>query len=251
MNDKLIYDIGVHDGHDSEFYLKKGFKVVGVEANPKLVQKLKVKFKDYIESNQFILIEKAVSDVSGNEISFFINDGKDDWGTTSPNWNRSMDDRFEEIKVESINIEDIVDLYGMPYYMKIDIEGSDILCLNSLIKIGEKPDNLSIELLTFNNLVNENVDHLEILRKLKELGYLNYKISDQSKSHVVECPYPPLEGTYVDYRFNGLCSGLFAKELNNPIIPYDELLEQYNEYFTEKRSNRIFQQSGWYDVHVN
>jgi len=251
MDEKLIYDIGVHDGHDSEFYLKKGFKVIGVEANPKLAEKLKIKLKSYIENDQFILVEKAISYVSGDEISFFINDDKDDWGTTSPKWNRSMDNRFVEIKVETINIEDMVDLYGMPYYMKIDIEGSDVLCLNSLINIGSKPENLSIELLTFNNLVNEDVDHLEILRKLKELGYTNYKISDQSKNHVVDCPYPPLEGSYIDYRFNGLCSGLFGKELINGSISYDKLLNQYNEYFTEKKSNGVFQHSGWYDVHVN
>ena len=33
----LIFDIGMHIGQDTEFYLKKGFCVVAVEANPKLV----------------------------------------------------------------------------------------------------------------------------------------------------------------------------------------------------------------------
>ena len=28
----LIYDLGSHNGQDSEFYLKKGFTVVAVEA---------------------------------------------------------------------------------------------------------------------------------------------------------------------------------------------------------------------------
>ena len=32
----LIFDIGCHLGEDSEFYLRKGFKVVAVEANPEL-----------------------------------------------------------------------------------------------------------------------------------------------------------------------------------------------------------------------
>jgi hypothetical protein len=32
----LIYDIGLHKGEDSEFYLKKGFRVVAIEALPSL-----------------------------------------------------------------------------------------------------------------------------------------------------------------------------------------------------------------------
>ena len=32
----IIFDIGMHCGEDTDFYLKKGFTVVGVEANPEL-----------------------------------------------------------------------------------------------------------------------------------------------------------------------------------------------------------------------
>ena len=34
LNNDLIFDIGFHTGLDSEFYLRKGFRVVGVEARP-------------------------------------------------------------------------------------------------------------------------------------------------------------------------------------------------------------------------
>ena len=34
----LIYDVGMHKGEDTEFYLSKGFKVVGFEADPDLTQ---------------------------------------------------------------------------------------------------------------------------------------------------------------------------------------------------------------------
>ncbi len=29
MRDDLIYDVGMHTGEDTEFYLRKGFRVVG------------------------------------------------------------------------------------------------------------------------------------------------------------------------------------------------------------------------------
>lgn len=38
MNAQLIYDIGAHLGEDTDFYLKKGFKVVAIEANPFLAE---------------------------------------------------------------------------------------------------------------------------------------------------------------------------------------------------------------------
>lgn len=39
MNNSLIIDVGMHTGRDTEFYLKKGFNVVAIEANPELVKK--------------------------------------------------------------------------------------------------------------------------------------------------------------------------------------------------------------------
>ena len=33
----LIYDVGLHLGEDTEYYLKKGFRVIAFEANPELV----------------------------------------------------------------------------------------------------------------------------------------------------------------------------------------------------------------------
>ena len=40
----LIYDLGCHNGQDSDFCLKKGFTVFAVEANPELCDVLKLRF---------------------------------------------------------------------------------------------------------------------------------------------------------------------------------------------------------------
>ncbi len=34
--DDLIYDVGMHKGEDADYYLKKGFRVIGFEAIPEL-----------------------------------------------------------------------------------------------------------------------------------------------------------------------------------------------------------------------
>ena len=36
FHNDLIYDLGVNRGEDCAFYLAKGFRVVGIEANPSL-----------------------------------------------------------------------------------------------------------------------------------------------------------------------------------------------------------------------
>ncbi len=40
----LIFDIGMHKGEDSEYYLKKGFDVVAFEAHPGLISETKNHF---------------------------------------------------------------------------------------------------------------------------------------------------------------------------------------------------------------
>ena len=39
MNNNLIFDFGFHNGDDSDFYLRKGYNIVAIEANPELVNK--------------------------------------------------------------------------------------------------------------------------------------------------------------------------------------------------------------------
>jgi hypothetical protein len=38
MDGNLIYDFGMHDGADTDYYLRKGFRVVAVEADPLLAR---------------------------------------------------------------------------------------------------------------------------------------------------------------------------------------------------------------------
>ena len=66
---KLIYDVGMHKGEDTEFYLRRGFRVVGVEANPYLVEELRSKFSAEISSGTLQLVDRAISN-SGGVVTF-------------------------------------------------------------------------------------------------------------------------------------------------------------------------------------
>ena len=45
MDPKLVCDVGMHRGGDTAYYLHKGFRVVGVEANPAMADQLRDRVK--------------------------------------------------------------------------------------------------------------------------------------------------------------------------------------------------------------
>jgi FkbM family methyltransferase len=116
----LIYDLGAHNGQDSDFYLKKGFNVVAVEANPALCDSLRRRFSREIAEGRFSLVEKAVGERFG-KVEFFVNTDRSVWGTTaynqryrerssakvSPNWTK--------IVVPSVPFSWLTDQFGVPY----------------------------------------------------------------------------------------------------------------------------------------
>jgi hypothetical protein len=60
----LIYDVGLHKSEDAEFYLRKGFRVVGFEADPDLVAFCRERLKAFIDGGQLMLVEGASVDPS-------------------------------------------------------------------------------------------------------------------------------------------------------------------------------------------
>jgi len=270
INENLIYDIGMHRGKDTEFYLNKGFDVIAVEANPDLIEDARKKFAEEMETGQLTIIDKAISEKKGF-VDFYINKEKDEWGSIHFGWNSGSMANLKKISVESIPFEEIISRYGMPYYMKIDIEGADIICIKSLLKFPVKPAFISCELLSPHNFNTNRIDCLDILCCLKVLGYKKFLATNQKRNHEVRCPFPPKEGKYFDYHFDEDCSGLFGRELDGEWMDLDPFAYYYLSYFHEyaglNRSDYIrralnkyfktkfkeksyFPRYDWFDVHA-
>src|SRR5260221_318067 len=206
MRQNLVYDIGLHLGEDSEFYLKKGFDVVAVEANPTLADKAANRLKPYVDAGRLTIVNKAIARNEG-PITFFVTDVSD-WGTTDSQWaerNRRFGLAINEVTVAGIAFYSLLERYGVPYYMKIDIEGADTLCLEGLLAKPNRPKYLSIESskTSFDDLVNE-------FCLLQKLGYRKYKIVAQHRIEEQRLPNPAREGRFVDYVFQEGSSGAFG-----------------------------------------
>src|SRR5437899_1108486 len=85
VQNNLLYDVGAHTAEDTEFYLKKGFDVVAVEANPGLNSRIRERFKSNIDNGRLVLVEAAIAERKG-EIDFFLNESESVWGTIRSEW---------------------------------------------------------------------------------------------------------------------------------------------------------------------
>jgi len=83
MQRNLIFDLGVHRGEDTEFYLKKGFSVVAVDANPELCRFVEDRFPNAVADRKLTVVNRAITQTAGR-VEFYQNLEWDVWGTIDP-----------------------------------------------------------------------------------------------------------------------------------------------------------------------
>lgn len=69
------------------------------------------------------------------------------WGTTSDEMvtRDLMVAASEAVDLQAVHFADKLRQTGMPSFMKIDIEGSDMLCLQALLEFERRPQSVSVE----------------------------------------------------------------------------------------------------------
>lgn len=258
----LVYDVGAHLGEDSNFYLKLGFRVVAVEANPALVKKLRLRFSREIESGDYQLVPYAIGD-STQEITFYVNNSLSVWGTTNPDWarrNERMGAQSEPIKVKCVQFADVLAEYGTPHYLKIDIEGADMLCVDALRARSACPSFLSIE--------SNKTSWAELMSELNvlyEIGYRRFKVVDQRRHFAGD--FATRDGKRVHHQFESDSSGPFGEHLAGEWLTREEAIMRYRSIFRLYRTigdnrllgrvlgkmpllRRIRDLVSWYDTHA-
>ena len=64
----------MHKGEDTDYYLRRGFNVVGIEANPDLAELCKIRFQDAIAPERLHIVEGAIAPPSTEKtVTFFKN----------------------------------------------------------------------------------------------------------------------------------------------------------------------------------
>jgi FkbM family methyltransferase len=248
----LIFDVGCHRGEDSRFYLQKGFRVVAVEANPALCDELRDTFFREATIGQFVLVEKAIAEVSG-EIEFFVNSAHSIWGTIRPEIAERDSTNFSRIVVPSVTFGSLLQSYGVPRYLKIDIEGADMLCLESLLSEPDRPDFVSFE--TDRKTIAALRCELSLLTRL---GYRRFQLVDQKTVQKQEQPFPAREGLHADCGIAPDAAGLFGLELPGRWLSPPEFIASYARVMARDRLAGLARRcalpnlirGSWYDIHA-
>lgn len=230
----LIYDVGLHRGEDTAYYLARGFTVVAIEADPDLVEYCESRFEKEIKSRRLVIVQGAiVEDDRMQSVGFYRNNKVSVWGTVLKNWadrNSSFGAESSLIEVPVVNIKSLLLKYGCPYYMKIDIEGMDLACLIKLLDSDCRPKYISLEAdkVDFKKLQEE-------FRTFARLGYGSFYIQQQADIRKHRVPSGSREGDYVDYSFEDGSSGPFGSDLIGPWLTTEEALLRYKKIFREYR----------------
>jgi FkbM family methyltransferase len=230
----LIFDIGAHHGEDSEYYLKKGFKVVAFECAPNNINYLKQLFESEIETGALVLETKAVISEGGNgkQVEFFV-DEHSVWGTVYFEWssrNSRLNSTSQPILVDTIDPLEIYSKHGLPFYMKIDVEGSDIDVLRSLVVVEYqlRPKFVSVE--------SSKVSWKSLMQEFsifKDLGYTKFAVVQQSRNHKKVSRLVAPDGRIELFRHKRHSSGPFGEDLHVKWMSYDKAIDKYRMIFVK------------------
>jgi FkbM family methyltransferase len=111
----LIYDVGVCNGDDSAYYLHKGYRVVGIEASPLLLEPLRKRFEGAIGDGRYQLLPVGIAETAG-EAPFWVCDDRPEWSSFDRSIASRKGFRHHCVQVETRPFEWMLETYGTPFY---------------------------------------------------------------------------------------------------------------------------------------
>lgn len=255
MIENLIFDIGMHNGNDTESYLAKGFRVVAVEANPAFVEAGIRRFSRAISAGRLVIEGSAISHREGTT-SFWVNDEKDEWSALDPAVGGRSGTRCHEVSVPCVRLSTMLKKYGVPFFLKSDIERADRYALEDL-NSADLPRYVSVEA--------HELDYLLVLWKH---SYREFKIVDQMR---LNSNLPLLSnehfharilkrafwfadrvrnkfGKKIKYRAGS--SGPFGEDSQGPWLPIEDVAYEFLHYSKKYKDRGTMDPRSWFDFHA-
>lgn len=157
---KLIYDLGSHKGLASIYLGLKnpGAIVCSFEANQKTFMQL----LDIIWQLPFIKpYSMAAGDGQKHDFYNLSNDATSTGAGFFPKKNKETRPRYE---MNTYTLKELFELTGVPDFIKMDIEGSEIVVLPQLKGLKEKPKEIIME-------IHRQVNRWDVHKWLQDAGY--------------------------------------------------------------------------------
>ena len=156
----MFFDIGANIGKWTIANINATNKIIAIEASPCTFENLKIHLKN--QPNVEIL-NYAICDNNSEPTQFHHCTDADTLSTLNSKWLTSNDSRFynyryNTITVNTLTIDKLIENYGMPDLIKIDVEGGEYECIKSLT---QKSPVLCFEWASeLNEISTQSLDHL-------------------------------------------------------------------------------------------
>lgn len=167
----MYFDIGANIGSWSLANVNKCERIIAVEASPITFKKLKTNCQhDKITHVNYVICNNNEKDIT------FYHANCDVLSTINKDWLTSKSSRFynqpyTEITCESKSLDKLIQDFGTPELIKIDVEGGEYECISSL---SSKVNMICFEWASETNTITfKCIDHLF------KLGYKQYYIQDR------------------------------------------------------------------------
>jgi FkbM family methyltransferase len=178
----LIFDIGANQGYKTDIFLRLGARVVAVDPDEESQESLRQRFLKYRLTPKRVDIEgKAVSDAISIKTMWIDAPGSAK-NTLNPKWVETLRTdpkrfgqrlEFAGVKqVETVTLEKLMATHGIPFFIKIDVEGHEPSVLRGL---NRPVPYLSVEV----NLPEFKLEGLQCIKILHEIaadGQFNYAV---------------------------------------------------------------------------
>ena len=169
----LVFDLGAHAGNRARALAALGCRVVAVEPQPDFARLLR---RLFARSDAVDVVEAAVAADAGRA-SLSISERTPTLTTLATEWRdeRLRDPRFAGIRwdrtveVETTTLDALIARYGVPAFVKIDVEGSELQVLAGLTQ--------PLRLLSFEYLPGALEQAHAVMARLDGLGSYRYNWS--------------------------------------------------------------------------
>ncbi|WP_152555706.1 FkbM family methyltransferase [Methylomarinum vadi] len=229
----LIFDLGMNNGDDTAYYLKKAVRVVAVEANPGLASEARARFDGEIRSGRLSIHQLAIWNDYGR-VPFHISRENSHWSSLESQWADRNGGGTEAVQVECVPLAHLFALHGVPYFLKIDVEGVDESVIDQLEPLPYIPAYISMEDCRFG---------FRYVEKLTALGYDGFKLSNQAL--VAE-----LADEAVNHRFPAGSSGPLGEQVPGEWHDPASFLHLYEQQVRSRDNERRSPPGVWWDIHA-
>ncbi len=177
-----VFDIGANKGNKTKALLQLGFIVIALEPEKNSISTLKYR---YGKNPKVKIIEKGVSSEEGfTEI--YITQARSGLNTMNTKWKDSLQneeknrwgkqvDFKESYKVPLTTLENLYSEFGMPYFIKIDVEGYELEVIKGMKSL---PAYISFEA-NLPEFIEETISCIEMINSLSDSVLFNYSFDEK------------------------------------------------------------------------